>query len=355
MHYLCSKYRLIFLLSGTIFPMMLLFGCQNQEGETSISLPNSAGIKVESADTSNSGANSIGSPENGAMIFIPAGAFILGSNKKDLKGEQKQYGLVNALYVDENPQQQMTLPAFYMGKYEVTNKEYKAFVQATKRKEPFYWTQNGYNLVEARLIKTDLDTLRWIATEYFKFDLDTTTMSKTQLLAEMKKDLNVKDSFPITGVTWYDAYDYCQWKGQRLPTEFEWERAARGTQGLEYPWGNEWQPDITNTGDNTDWPGGIAPVGSFPGNKSPDGLFDMSGNVWEWVDSWYMPYPGSTLERKEFGEKNKVLRGGGGGVGHYALSIFFRAAARSFAPPITSSDDIGFRCAKSVQGPSGSK
>lgn len=284
----------------------------------------------------------------GAMVFVPAGSFTLGSNKIDDSGKQQEYGLVNPLYVDEHPQQTRVLKKFFIDKYEVTNAAYKKFVKQTERKEPFGWSQNGYNLVEERLKATDLDTLRWIATEYFKLDLDVTTMSQQALLKAMLEDQRVKDTLPVTWVTWQDAYDYCRWAGKRLPTEFEWEKASRGPDGQEYPWGNEWDPDVTNTGDNTDWPEGITPIGSFPKNRSPYGGYDMSGNVWEWVDSWYHAYPGSTLEREAFGEKNKVLRGGGGGVGHYALSVFYRSATRSFAPPTTSSSDIGFRCAKSV-------
>jgi len=294
------------------------------------------------------GASNGATPSDyGAMVFVPEGAFILGSNKIDDSGKQQEYGLVNPLYVDEHPRQTQTLGGFFIDKYEVTNAAYKAFVKETQRKEPFNWSQNGYNLIKERLELTDLETLRWIATEYFKLDLDVTTMSKPDLLQAMLKDQQVKDTLPVSHVTWFDANDYCHFVGKRLPTEYEWEKAARGTDGQEYPWGNEWDPDVTNTGDNTDWPEGITPVGSFPKNLSPYGVFDMSGNVWEWVDSWYQPYPGSTLERDGFGEKNKVLRGGGGGVGHYALSVFYRAAARSFAPPTTSSNDIGFRCAKS--------
>ena len=348
MHHLCPNMAVFFWIFVAALSAVNVTGCQKQEEETSISLSDKSVNSQQSTKLAESGAGRVASDDDGAMILIPAGSFILGSDKEDTKGEQQQYGLVNALYVDEHPRQKMNLPAFFISKYEVTNRQYKRFVIARKRKEPFYWTQNGYNLVEARLRETDLETLRWISSEYFKFDLDTTTMTKPQLLAEMKKDRQLKDTLPVTGVTWFDAHDYCQWRGQRLPTEFEWERAARGAEGLEYPWGNEWQPDITNTGDNTDWPDGIAPVGAYPNNRSPDGLYDMSGNVWEWVDSWYLPYPGSTLERKEFGKTYKVLRGGGGGVGHYALSIFFRASARSFAPPSTSSNDIGFRCAKSA-------
>jgi len=351
MYFITIQKKLVFIVSGILLVGILINACQQQEGEVP---KKELEIKGDFAKSNNAGANHDTEFKNGAMVFIPAGSFILGSNKKDTGGQQKEYGLVNELYVDEHPQQTMTLPAFYIDKFEVTSKEYKSFVVATNRKEPFYWTQNGYNLVEVRLKETDLDTLRWIATEYFKFDLDTSKMSKQDLLNEMLKDHSVKDTLPVTGVTWFDANDFCRWAGKRLPTEYEWERAARGSGGQEYPWGNTWDPDITNTGDNTEWPDGITPVGSYPNNKSPEGVYDLAGNVWEWVDSWYKPYPGSALQRKDFGEKNKVLRGGGGGTGHYALSMFFRSAARSFAPPTTSSDDIGFRCAKSPENDGGS-
>jgi len=285
-------------------------------------------------------------PKAGEMLLIPAGSFILGSDKIDNSGKQQEYGLITPLYLDEHPRQTVSLGAFYLDIYEVTNVQYKLFVQQTGYKEPFGWTQNGYNLVKARLEATDLKTLRWISTEYFKLDMDTSTMDKVQLLSAIYQQQGVQDSLPVTMVTWHDAYAYCKWAGKRLPTEYEWEKAARGPSGLEYPWGNEWDPNITNIGDNTTWPGGITPVGHYPNNKSFYGAYDLSGNVWEWVDSWYQRYAGSTLERKAFGNTDKVLRGGGGGVGHYALSLFYRSAARAFAPPSTASDDVGFRCAK---------
>lgn len=328
-------------LSAILLVSIFLEGCQQKSPDKQ---SDQFGATTEIAGASN-GASAT---DYGAMVIVPAGPFILGSNKIDDSGQQKEYGLVNALYVDEHPQQRQILEGFFIDKYEVTNAAYKKFVKQTQRNEPFGWSQNGYNLVGERLKATDLDTMRWIATEYFKLDLDVTTMSKQALLRAMLEDQRIKDSLPVTGVTWLDAYDYCRWAGKRLPTELEWEKASRGPDGQEYPWGNEWDPDVTNTGDNTDWPEGITPIGSFPKNQSPYGGYDMSGNVWEWVDSWYQAYPGSTLEREAFGEKNKVLRGGGGGVGHYALSVFYRSAARSFAPPTTSSSDIGFRCAKSA-------
>lgn len=336
-----DNYHITVALTAALLLLILTGGCQQQSSNQTVD--QSGADSNISADN-----NSAMVADYDAMILVPAGPFILGSNKVDNSGQQQEYGLVNALYVDEHPKQTQVLEGFLIDKYEVTNAAYKKFVKQTQRKEPFAWSQNGYNLIEARLKATDLETLRWIATEYFKLDLDVTTMSSQALLKAMLEDQKIKDTLPVSGVTWFDASDYCHWAGKRLPTEFEWEKAARGSQGLEYPWGNEWEPDVTNTGDNTDWPEGITPIGSFPKNKSPYGGYDMSGNVWEWVDSWYQPYPGSTLKREAFGEKNKVLRGGGGGVGHYALSVFYRAAARSFAPPGTSSNDIGFRCAKSA-------
>ncbi|MCF6256776.1 MAG: formylglycine-generating enzyme family protein [Gammaproteobacteria bacterium] len=277
--------------------------------------------------------------------LVPAGSFLMGSDKVDTSGKQQEYGLVKPLFLDEHPAHRVELPAYYIDRYEVSNAQYKKFVRETGRADSFPWTQNGFNLVESRLLASDLETLRWIATEYFKFDIDTRTASKKQLLRLMREDQAMKDRLPVTSVSWYDASAYCQWMGKRLPSEAEWEKAARGEDGREFPWGNEWDTGQTNVGDDADWEEGIAPVGSYESNQSPYGVYDMAGNVWEWTADWYKPYANSEYTSKDFGETQKVIRGGGGGVGHYSLSFFFRSAMRGNALPSAQSGDVGFRCA----------
>ncbi|NOX93275.1 MAG: formylglycine-generating enzyme family protein [Gammaproteobacteria bacterium] len=269
----------------------------------------------------------------------------MGSDKVDTSGKQQEYGLVKPLFLDEHPAHRVELPDYYIDRYEISNAQYKKFVLETGRAEPFSWTQNGFNLLESRLRASDLETLRWIATEYFKFDIDTRSVTKKRLLQLMQKDRAMKNRLPVTSVSWYDANTYCQWAGKRLPGEAEWEKAARGEDGREFPWGNEWDTGLTNVGDDADWEGGIAPVGSYENNQSPYGVYDMAGNVWEWTADWYQPYANNDYTSKDFGETQKVIRGGGGGVGHYSLSFFFRSAMRGNAAPNTQSGDVGFRCA----------
>ena len=281
-----------------------------------------------------------------AMVQVTAGKFIRGSEKEDTEGMQARYGFAYPLYLDERPRSEVELDAFWIDVYEVTNKAYKAFIASTKRMMPYAWVNNGYALDLEKLDAMDEDRLRKIALDNFRLDMDTRKMDKAALIKAMVDRQKQLDNLPVAGVNWHDARKYCLWREARLPTEVEWEKAARGPDGLEYPWGNNWDPSITNTGETGEWEGGIAPVGSFKKNKSVYGVYDLSGNVWEWVEDWYKPYPGSDYKTEAFGEKVRVIRGGGGGDGHYAISYFFRSATRQFAEPEMESDDVGFRCAK---------
>jgi formylglycine-generating enzyme required for sulfatase activity len=284
--------------------------------------------------------------EEAVMVLVPAGKFIHGSNKVDDIGMQQQYGFPNPLYLDERPMQEIYLDSFYIDTYEVTFKQYKDFIRKTRRMMPFAWVNSGYALSESALNNMKVETLRKVALDYFRLDMDTRKMDKAALIKALRENQKKRDNQPVGGINWFNAVAYCKWRSARLPTEAEWEKAARGTDGREFPWGNKWDENMTNTGDNAKYEEGIAPVGSFPQNKSPYGAYDMSGNVWEWVQDWYDAYPGSDYHVDAFGKTNRVVRGGSGGVGHYSISYFFRTSTRQFAEPEMESDDVGFRCAK---------
>lgn len=282
------------------------------------------------------------------MVLIPAGSFVMGSDKEDTEGLQAQYGFVDPLFLNEHPRHQAYVDAFLIDKYEVTNAEFKDFVKQTNYPDPMAWTQNGYNVSDDKLKTAHVDNLRWVATDYFDLDMDTRKMAKDELVDALLKIQRERDVLPVTIINWYDAQNYCQWKGKRLPTEAEWEKAARGEHGLEYPWGNDWDATKANTGndENVDQP--LVPVGTYKTDVSPYGVYGMGGNVSEWVSDWYLPYTGSSYKDKDFGEKEKVVRGGGAGTGHYALSIFFRSARRQHTVPTTLGTDVGFRCVQDL-------
>ena len=227
-------------------------------------------------------------PERDNMFYIPAGEFTMGSN--------------NA-YNDESPVHTVYLDAYYMDKYEVTNAQYEEFMKATERSAPEHWNDSQFN-------------------------------------APVQ---------PVVGVTWKDAEAYCKWAGKRLPTEAEWEKAARGTDGRKYPWGNE-RPtceyavtDLVGSGcgENRTWS-----VGSKPKGVSPYGVHDMAGNVWEWVNDWYdSEYYSKSPNRNPTGPNSgtdKGLRGGS----WYTLPLFLRAALRSWSNPDLRDVSIGFRCSR---------
>jgi formylglycine-generating enzyme required for sulfatase activity len=233
------------------------------------------------------------------MALVAAGEFIMGSAKEDTEKKSIEFGMVKPLYQDEKPEHKVYLKAYFVDRHEVTNGQYKKFVEATGSRPPEHW-ENGVVPLE-------------------------------------------REMYPVINVNWYDASRYCQWLGKRLPTEAEWEKAARGTDGREYPWGNEWDAQKANSGETGI--GDLTPVGKFENGKSPYGVYDMAGNVWEWTADWYKPYEGSTYMSDAFGEKYKVVRGSSwGGMGHYAIPAFYRTSYRFYVPPEGAFPDAGFRC-----------
>ncbi len=287
------------------------------------------------------------------MALVPAGEFVMGSDKAEHEGVAGEFGNTKPWYLDEHPEHRVRLPAYYIDPYEVTNADYRAFFAAVNVPPPDHWLDRGYilSLKHDKLTSLDVEKLRQLAVKTFKLDLDTRAMTKDELLAAIGKKFELQGREPVIYVSWNDADAYCRWAGKRLPTEAEWEKAARGAGGQEFPWGQEWKDGMSNAGEE-EWEDGVAPVGSYSTDKSPYGVFDMAGNVSEWIADWYQAYPGSDYTSDNFGEKFRVVRGAGrGGEGHYALHLFQRGAYRFNLPPDSRFNDLGFRCAADASPP----
>lgn len=235
------------------------------------------------------------------MVTVPAGPFRFGSNDVDTENRALEFGGRRPWYEDERPMQSVELPAFRIDRTEVTESQYLLFMQQVDYPPPPEWDGNTPS----------------------------------------------HPNRPVVNVNWMDAQNYCHWRGARLPTELEWEKAARGTGGGIYPWGNPFDRDKANVGQT----GEISEVSHFPDSASPYGAQDMAGNVWEWTSSWYLPYPGNTTPSDLYGKRHKVLKGGSAGAkgGHYLLEeLTTRASYRFFLDPRTKSPDAGFRCVQSL-------
>lgn len=231
--------------------------------------------------------------DDAPMAVIPAGQFWMGRDGTEA-------------LEDERPRHQAWLDAYSMDVYEVTTARYAKFLSATGRQPPLFWEQ---------------------------------------------VDLSVHGDRPVVGVSWPDAEAYCRWEGKRLPTEAEWEKAARGTDERRYPWGN--QPpkaDLANyaLGARFSYGQVLMPVVRYEKGKSPFGLYNLAGNVWEWVQDWYEgDYYERSPERNPQGPEQgqfKVLRGGSWSE----LPKYLLTYGRFKLPPNTRNSYTGFRCAKSV-------
>ncbi|MGB8645838.1 MAG: formylglycine-generating enzyme family protein, partial [Anaerolineae bacterium] len=213
---------------------------------------------------------------------------------------------------DESPAHRVYLPDYRIGKYPVTNAQFERFVRAT-----------GYQTAAERAG----ESRSWRQPQ------------------GPGSHIHEKRNHPVVRVTWSDAVAYAHWAGQRLPTEAEWEKAARGADGRIYPWGNEFDASKCNTPGN-----GIddtTPVRRYaPQGDSPYGVSDMAGNVWEWCSSLYKPYPYQANDGREDSEAGgaRVVRSGSFA---YDLSNA-RCAHRNRADPDALYSDIGFRIATSV-------
>lgn len=201
---------------------------------------------------------------------------------------------------DSKPAHKVDVAAFSLDQFEVTNADFKKFADATA-------------------YKTD---------------------SEKAGDKSWDKFADGKDNHPVVKISWNDATAFCEWAGKRLPTEAEWEYAARGADSFAFPYGNDFDPKKQN-GKESGIRGTTA-VGSYPDGPSPFKVFDMAGNVWEWTGSKPAHYPGNTTNSKLYGDTLLILRGGGWFDVADQLASYFRNSA----VPTTANDDLGFRCAK---------
>ncbi len=237
------------------------------------------------------------------MVLIPEGPFPMGVPHGDRDGGR-----------DEYPRHDVFVNNFYIDKFELTNGRYLEFVKAANHRVP----QNPKNATRNL----------WQG--------DTITESLTDR--------------PVVNVDWADANAYCQWAGKRLPTEAEWEKAAKGTADRRFPWGNV-EPTNKHLNFNQQWIGEktLMPVGSYELGKSPFGVYDMAGNVWEWVNDWYdakyyEKSPAKNPTGPETGTK-RVLRGSGWQNETPTVRIFTRVDS----DPTIRNESTGFRCAMDVR------
>jgi formylglycine-generating enzyme required for sulfatase activity len=225
------------------------------------------------------------SPDGSRMVLVVAGPFVMGTS-------------LGA--AEETPPHSVELPAYYIDTEEVTTEQYARYIVATGAAAPADWTDG--------------------------------------------KPPKGREKLPMTNVAWLDAMRYAAWAGKRLPTEAEWEKAARGADGRLFPWGNADDPARRNLGSDK-----LTPVGQYAAGASPYGCLNMSGNAWEWTADWFEGYPGTSARSVHFGQQYKVIRGGGG-VDLYGVPNTGTCTQRARLVSYGAHDFIGFRCVKDMPG-----
>ena len=242
----------------------------------------------------------IENPTDGSLlVHIPSGSFLAGGSGAD-EGKGKPFSV--------------TLPGYYLALHPVTNAQYARFVKESRHRPPE---------------KADFGIPIWKSGTY------------PQEMAD----------HPVVCVDWNDTQAYCKWAGLRLPTELEWEKGARGVDGREYPWGKDWEGGRRCRNDKNMGGESTCSVWRYAEGCSPYGLYQMSGNVWEWCDDWYDSaaynrYRGRNLAVPASGTR-RVLRGGCWGSNDQDN---FRCASRDHSgKPGDRDDSIGFRCARTIR------
>jgi iron(II)-dependent oxidoreductase len=236
------------------------------------------------------------------MVVIPAGAFTMGGNE----GPE-----------DERPAHQVTLAAYSIDRFPVTNAQYAEFLNSASAMPGSASRLYDFDDPDARVHRR---AERWSA------------------------DAGYADH-PVVEAPWAGAVEYCKWRGKRLPTEAEWEKAARGTDARRYPWGSE-LPDKRRARYESAF-NETAPVDASPAGASPYGVRDMAGNAWEWVSSAYRPYPYRADDGREDAKPGPVRGTRGGGHDSPASEITTTQRGRNLSRnPASGHHNIGFRCAR---------
>jgi formylglycine-generating enzyme required for sulfatase activity len=298
-----------------------------------IGLLSMASYAAEGGDASKRGVTTEIASRLGELITIPAGSFLMGNNGNEPFSPDA-----------ELPQHSVDLPGYQIGKYEVTRGEYRRFIEAGGYDEPGYWSEEGWTWKEKVGRK---EPAQWATEqEWVGHGYGPHRFAQT-------------DKHPVVGATYYEAEAYCKWAGGSLPTEAEWEKAARwtGSHPNVFPWGDTWDPEkCNNLHDSSPAAGGhkrlqSAPVGSYPQGASPYGCMDMVGNAYEWVADWYKSYPGARRPVDRTGE-HRFPRGGCWDDGPNNKRCAYRGWSlppdRSGPNPKNDCDHIGFRVARSI-------